>query len=130
MILGFAFQVSALHFGALALFQPILALELLFVFAYMAILGSRRVQLRDWLAASAMSAGLALFLLAAAPSRGQPPRAGLVALGTRDWQLAPWYLSSPGCGLRAGHTSRRSGAPAERRCWGRPRGIAGDSWPR
>src|SRR6202042_2867591 len=42
MILGFAFQVSALHFGALALVQPILALELLFVFAYMAVLSSRR----------------------------------------------------------------------------------------
>jgi hypothetical protein len=32
MILGFAFQLAALHFGALALVQPILALELLFVF--------------------------------------------------------------------------------------------------
>jgi hypothetical protein len=42
MILEFACQVSALHFGALALVQPILALELLFVFAYMAVLGSRR----------------------------------------------------------------------------------------
>jgi hypothetical protein len=32
MILGFAFQLTALHYGALALVQPILALELLFVF--------------------------------------------------------------------------------------------------
>src|SRR5258707_9306319 len=47
MILGFACQVSALHFGALALVQPILALELLFVFAYMAVLGSRRGAPRD-----------------------------------------------------------------------------------
>ena len=35
MLLGFVFQVSALHFGPLALVQPILALELLFVFGYM-----------------------------------------------------------------------------------------------
>jgi hypothetical protein len=72
MILGFAFQVTALRFGALALVQPILALELLFVFGYMGVLGSRRmVRARDWLAASAMSAGLGLFLLAASPSGGR-----------------------------------------------------------
>jgi drug/metabolite transporter (DMT)-like permease len=82
MILGFACQVGALRFGALALVQPILALELLFVFAYMAVLGSRGVQLRDWLAASSMSAGLALFLLAAAPSGGQPHAPG------SSWWLA------------------------------------------
>ena len=60
MILGFIFQLTALHFGALALVQPILALELLFVFGYMAILSSRTVRRRDWLAAAAMSAGLGL----------------------------------------------------------------------
>ena len=43
MILGFVFQLGALHYGPLALVQPILALELLFVFGYMAILSSRRV---------------------------------------------------------------------------------------
>ena len=71
MILGFVFQVTALHYGALALVQPILALELLFVFGYMAFLGSRPVRRRDWLAAAAMSSGLALFLLAASPSGGR-----------------------------------------------------------
>ncbi len=71
MILGFVFQVSALHYGALALVQPILALELLFVFGYMAFLGSRPVRRRDWLAAAALSAGLALFLFAASPSGGR-----------------------------------------------------------
>jgi drug/metabolite transporter (DMT)-like permease len=71
MILGFAFQLSALHFGALALVQPILALELLFVFVYMAVLGARRVRRRDWLAAAGMSAGLGLFLFAASPSGGR-----------------------------------------------------------
>jgi hypothetical protein len=39
MILGFVFQLIALHFGALALVQPILALELLFVFGYLAVAG-------------------------------------------------------------------------------------------
>src|SRR5271169_7196896 len=71
MILGFAFQLSALHYGALALVQPILALELLFVFGYMTVLGSGRVKRRDWLAAAAMSAGLSLLLFAASPSGGR-----------------------------------------------------------
>ena len=59
MILGFILQISALHFGALALVQPILALELIFVFGYMAVIGSRGVKRRDWLAAIAMCAGSA-----------------------------------------------------------------------
>ncbi len=71
MILGFGFQLTALHYGALALVQPILALELLFVFGYMALLNSRRLQRRDWLAAAAMSAGLGLFLFSASPSGGR-----------------------------------------------------------
>ena len=70
-ILGFAFQVTALHYGALALVQPVFALELLLVFASMMVLGSGRVTRRDWLAAGAMTAGLGLLLLAAAPSGGR-----------------------------------------------------------
>src|SRR3984893_10830378 len=64
MILGFVFQLTALHFGALALDQPILALELLFVFGYLAVVGSKRITVkrRDWRAAAAMSAGIGLFL--------------------------------------------------------------------
>jgi drug/metabolite transporter (DMT)-like permease len=72
MILGFVFQISALRFGPLALVQPILALELLFVFGYMAVIGRRvKVRPRDWLAAVAMSAGIGLFLRLASPSGGR-----------------------------------------------------------
>jgi hypothetical protein len=71
MILGFGFQITALHFGDLALVQPILATELLVVFAYMSVIGSRRVRRRDWFAVAAMASGLGLFLLAAAPSGGR-----------------------------------------------------------
>ena len=70
MILGFVFQVAALHFGTLAMVQPILATELLFVFAYMALIGSRRVLRHDWLAAAAMAAGLGVFLFTSNPSGG------------------------------------------------------------
>ena len=76
MLTGFALQVTALRFGPLALVQPILATELLFVFGYLAVVTAihrgRRVQARDWLAAVAMSAGISLFLRAAAPAAGRP----------------------------------------------------------
>jgi drug/metabolite transporter (DMT)-like permease len=90
MILGFGFQLMALRFGALALVQPIMALELLLVFGYMAFAGRRRLRIkrRDWLAAAAMSAGVAAFLALASPSGGRlhaPGQAwllaGLVTLG-------------------------------------------------
>jgi drug/metabolite transporter (DMT)-like permease len=80
MILGFAFQLGALHYGPLALVQPILALELLFVFGYMAILSSRRVAARDWLAAAAMSVGIGLLLFAASPSGGRQHAPGYLWL--------------------------------------------------
>jgi drug/metabolite transporter (DMT)-like permease len=71
MIGGFVFQLTALRSGGLALVQPILAVELLFVFGYLAVAGSRRVQRRDWLAAAAMSAGIGVFLRLASPSGGR-----------------------------------------------------------
>jgi drug/metabolite transporter (DMT)-like permease len=75
MLAGFGLQVVALRYGPLALVQPILATELLFVFAYLAVVTAmrtgRRVQVRDWLAAVAMSGGISLFLGAAAPSGGR-----------------------------------------------------------
>jgi drug/metabolite transporter (DMT)-like permease len=73
MILGFLLQLTALHYGALALVQPILALELLFVFGYLAFASSRRMQVRrrDWLSVAGMSAGIGLFLWVASPSGGR-----------------------------------------------------------
>jgi drug/metabolite transporter (DMT)-like permease len=72
MILGFGFQLSALRYGELALVQPILAVELLFVFGYLAVSARGvRVKRRDWLAAAAMSAGIGLFLFLASPSGGR-----------------------------------------------------------
>jgi drug/metabolite transporter (DMT)-like permease len=98
MILGFAFQVTALRYGPLALVQPLLALELIFVFGYMAFIGSRRVQRRDWLAAVAMSAGLCLFLLVASPAGGQqhaPARLWWIAgLGTLAAVVAALAVTS------------------------------------
>lgn len=90
MIGGFVFQLTALRYGPLALVQPILALELLLVFGFLAVAGRRqmRIKNRDWLGAVAMSAGLAVFLRLASPSGGRLHApgfswllAGLVTLG-------------------------------------------------
>ena len=54
MILGFVFQVAALRVGSLTLVQPLIAIELVIVFAMIAISDPRRVHARDWLAALGM----------------------------------------------------------------------------
>jgi drug/metabolite transporter (DMT)-like permease len=73
MIAGFGFQISALRYGPLALVQPILAVELLFVFGYLAVRtrATHRARWREWIAVIAMSAGISVFLRAAAPTGGQ-----------------------------------------------------------
>jgi drug/metabolite transporter (DMT)-like permease len=115
MILGFVFQLTALHFGALALVQPILALELLFVFGYLAVVGSRRVKVkrRDWLAAAAMSAGIGLFLWLASPSGGRLHAPGflwmLAGLATFGVVLVALAVAF-GLGKRAGTSPSRRAA--------------------
>src|ERR1700746_52913 len=42
MIGGFVFQITALRYGDLSQVQPVLAAELLFVFGYLAVAGSRQ----------------------------------------------------------------------------------------
>jgi drug/metabolite transporter (DMT)-like permease len=115
MIAGFLFQLTALRYGALALVQPILALELLLVFGFMAVAGRRRVRIkrRDWAAAAAMSAGIAVFLRLASPSGGR-----LHAPGT-SWLLAALITlgvvlvavsAAFGLGRRPGASSTRRAA--------------------
>ena len=115
MIAGFLFQLTALRYGALALVQPILALELLLVFGYMAIAGRRRVRIkrRDWVAAAAMSAGIAVFLRLASPSGGRLHApggswllAGLITLGAVLVAVA----AASGLGRRPGASSTRRAA--------------------
>lgn len=70
MILGFGFQIAALRVSSLTLVQPVIATELLLVFAFLAFRSPRRVQRQDWFAAIAMAVGLALFLGIAHPQGG------------------------------------------------------------
>jgi len=79
MIAGFLFQLAALHFGQLTLVQPVIATELLFVFAYLAIRSRNQVHVRDWVAAGGMALGLGGFLFLADPSGGQ---AGTATMST------------------------------------------------
>jgi hypothetical protein len=130
MILGFVFQISALRFGPLALVQPILALELLFVFGYMAVIGRRvKVRRRDWLAAVAMSAGIGLFLRLASPSGGRlhaPGSSWVAGRPGHPRDRAP----RAGRGLRAGSPARRVPVPpggGARRCYRNLMGFCGRS---
>ena len=70
MLGGFGFQLAALHVGTLAMVQPLIATELLFVFGFLAILHRRRVRPRDLVAALGMAGGLGTFLFVASPSGG------------------------------------------------------------
>jgi drug/metabolite transporter (DMT)-like permease len=113
MIGGFIFQITALRYGDLALVQPILAAELLFVFGYLAVAGARRVTGRDLLAAAAMSAGIGVFLRLAAPSGGRLHApgsswllAGLITVGVVVAALAVAF----GLGRRSGASQGRRAA--------------------
>jgi drug/metabolite transporter (DMT)-like permease len=70
MILGFVFQILALRVGTLSVVQPLIATELVIVFAVIAIHDPRRVHLRDWFSAVGMVVGLGAFLALARPSGG------------------------------------------------------------
>jgi drug/metabolite transporter (DMT)-like permease len=111
MIGGFVFQLTALQHGALALVQPILALELLFVFGYLAVAGAGRVKVRrrDWLAAAAMSVGIGVFLRLASPSGGQPHAPASA------WLLAGLVTSGVVLAAVASGLGSRSGASPSRR---------------
>jgi drug/metabolite transporter (DMT)-like permease len=111
MIGGFVLQLSALRYGALALVQPILALEMLFVFGYLAVAGAGRVKVRrrDWLAAAAMSVGIGVFLRLASPSGGR-----LHAPGS-SWLLAGLVTAGIVLAAVAFGSGNRSGASPSRR---------------
>ena len=76
MILGFVFQVAALRVGSLSLVQPIIATELLIVFAIIALRHRHRVHARDWLAALGMAIALGGFLALARPVGGHDHASG------------------------------------------------------
>ena len=119
MIAGFAFQVAALHFGPLALVQPILAVELLLVFGYLALRGGKvrgRTRWREWGAAIAMTAGISVFIRASAPTGGQQHASAEL-----------WWLAGAGtaAAVAIAVAAARGGSPSRRAaCLGIATGIA------
>lgn len=91
MILGFLCQLAALRFGDLSLVEPIVASELLFVFAFLALRHRGGVRSRDWLAAIGMAGALGGFLFLADPRGGSPT--GVSA--------STWLEAGAACGAAA-----------------------------
>ncbi|MCK9897683.1 DMT family transporter [Frankia sp. AgB32] len=69
--LGSLLAAAALTHGAVALVEPLQICQLLFALPLAALLARRVVPRRDWLAAAATAAGLAVFVAAGAPDSGQ-----------------------------------------------------------
>lgn len=83
MIIGFLLQAAALGGGRLALVEPVLVLELPFTLAMASVTFHRRLHRREWLAAAAMTAGLAMLVASLAPRGGNALRVATVI-----WLLA------------------------------------------
>ncbi|GAA5194747.1 hypothetical protein GCM10023322_59910 [Rugosimonospora acidiphila] len=75
-LVGFLIQAAALHFGSVALVQPLLVTQLFFALPMASAWCRRWPQRRDWLAALAICGGLVVFLAVrgVAPSQGAPDR--------------------------------------------------------
>jgi drug/metabolite transporter (DMT)-like permease len=69
--LGFVAQAAALGIGRLVVVQPLLSTTVVFSLPLGAKLGGRRVVRRDMVAALAVTAGLAIFLVVADPTGGR-----------------------------------------------------------
>jgi drug/metabolite transporter (DMT)-like permease len=113
MILGFAFQVDALKVGSLSVVQPVVATELVIVFAFIALKDRHRVHARDWIAAVGMVVGLGAFLSIARPQGGGAHAGGahwLVA-GVAAFALAAIataFAYHPALGLGPTSSNRRA----------------------
>lgn len=82
-LVGFLTQAAALHFGSVALVQPLLVTQLLFALPMATAWNRRRPSRLAWLSAAAISGGVALFLAVrgAAPVKGEPNREHIILAG-------------------------------------------------
>lgn len=71
-LVSYGLQALALSFGPLALVQPLIVSELLFAVPLSMRLRGQRLDLRGWLAAGAVVAGLAVGIGIAQPTEGNP----------------------------------------------------------
>lgn len=82
-LVGFCCQAVALHFGSVALVQPLLVTQLLFTVPLTAVRDRRRPPGRDWLAAMSVCAGVVVFLSVrgTAPLDASPDRLRVIVAG-------------------------------------------------
>jgi drug/metabolite transporter (DMT)-like permease len=114
LIGGFLFQATALGFGGLALVQPLLVVELPVTMLIAARIFKIRLGRQSWLAIGALTVGLAIFLIAAAPTNADrlpgllgwvisaAVTAGLVALAVAVGLVAGSGLRGVALGIAAG----------------------------
>jgi drug/metabolite transporter (DMT)-like permease len=89
IVAGFLLQAAALATGPIVLVQPILVIELPLTLLLASRVFHSRLHVREWLAITGMSAGVALLLLGMSPSDGEAHRASPMK----------WIL---GCAVSAG----------------------------
>jgi drug/metabolite transporter (DMT)-like permease len=104
---GFALQFVALDHGSLVLVQPLLVSGLLFALPFGAALTHRSLTPSEWLGSAATVAGLALFLIVAAPGPGHDEASNLTWAITGACTLVPIavmvaFSRSTGGAIRAG----------------------------
>jgi len=87
MIVSFALQAIALHFGRLSQVQPILTTELVFLVLVLAVWFGFEIGRREWLGSLAVTGGLAGFLCLARPVDG--------TLSPPTWE---WIVTGGACG--------------------------------
>jgi drug/metabolite transporter (DMT)-like permease len=82
-LIGFLVQATALHFGTVALVQPLLVTQLLFALPMASAWCRRWPTRRDWMSGLAICGGLAVFLAVrgVAPMEGAPDRDRVVLAG-------------------------------------------------
>lgn len=78
---SFGLHMAALAFGSVAVVQPLIVTELIFIPPFAALISKAHVHVRDWLAILAVAVGLGVFLVVAAPQPGTeiPSTAGWIA---------------------------------------------------
>jgi drug/metabolite transporter (DMT)-like permease len=108
MIGAFCFQLAALRSGELALVQPVIASELLFVFGYLALRRRGTVRWPDWVAAIGMATSLGGLLYVADPVGGSSTGPGLWL-----WLLAALCVASAaGAVVALSRMRSRNGPPS------------------
>lgn len=102
---GFGLQAAALGLGSILVVQPLLCAGLLFALPIGAAWEGRRLGRVEWLAAVALSAGLAVFLIVGDPTEGKD------FASTRAWilviaVLGPVMVGCVVAAMRTHHTAR------------------------